>query len=191
MTQQQANDTFQKPAYDISLRYAAVLNTMLLTAFYAPLLPIGLLWGLVGLSGLYWAEKWVLIKNSSVPHNMSNQLSLAMIEILEYFLPVYCGANLIFQYLIVTAKPTDDTLSADDIITFVHQSSKYAVFGVLVGIVHCFLPMEDINMFFFRSKPAELTKLDYDTALRQDFETDYRRENPATKEEARSNPLDY
>lgn len=48
---------FEKPDYDMSVRYALILQTMYATAFYAPLIPFGLFFSCIGLTLLYWAEK--------------------------------------------------------------------------------------------------------------------------------------
>ncbi len=56
----------EEPIYDISLRYAVIINTMLLTAFYAPLIPIGLIWSSIFIVFIYWIEKFKLLRESSI-----------------------------------------------------------------------------------------------------------------------------
>ena len=43
------NDIAEETEFDIARRYAVLLNTIFSTAFYAPVLPISLLWGLIAI----------------------------------------------------------------------------------------------------------------------------------------------
>ena len=79
----------EEPEFDIARRYATLLNTMFSTAFYAPIQPIVLIWGLFAILFHYWADKYTLIKRKVVRYNMSSELSIEMTEHLEYFLPIY------------------------------------------------------------------------------------------------------
>ena len=51
-----------------------------------------------------------------------------MIEFLEYFLPIYSGSNLLFAFLI--GGPF---------------SILFPILGVVVSILHAFLPMDQVN----------------------------------------------
>lgn len=61
----------EETEFDIAKRYAVLLNTMFSTAFYAPVMPIALVWGLVAILLHYWAEKFALLRRKVVRHNMS------------------------------------------------------------------------------------------------------------------------
>jgi hypothetical protein len=80
--------------------YAFVMNTMLLTAFYAPLLPISLGYSLFCLFLAYWIFKWQLLRRRVVKNSLSVTLSQEMTDVLELFLPVYCIGNLIFSTIL-------------------------------------------------------------------------------------------
>lgn len=56
MTQIQLNTLMEEPEYDISIRYPIIINTIFVTAFYAPLIPLALIFGCLALTTLYWAE---------------------------------------------------------------------------------------------------------------------------------------
>lgn len=94
------------------MRYATVLNTIFITAFYAPLIPIGLLWTLIGIFFLYWIEKFKLLNCNSVKSYQGATLPNSMTEILEWFLPLYCFANLLFE-LVLNPCNHDITASID------------------------------------------------------------------------------
>jgi hypothetical protein len=57
MTQAEANTLFEGPKIDIAGRYAILLKTMLLTCFYAPAMPIALIFTIVGLILTFWVDK--------------------------------------------------------------------------------------------------------------------------------------
>lgn len=95
------NVLFEDPNYNIALRYAYVLNSMFITAFYAPLIPIVLIWTVLGLTFTYFLDKYKLLRHSVVYYNMGKNLSVEMTEVLEGFLPIFCVGYWMFTYLVV------------------------------------------------------------------------------------------
>ena len=86
--------------FDIALRYAIILNTLFSTAFYAPILPVTLVWGLIAVLLHYWSDKYALLRRKVVKYSMSSDLSTEMTEHLEYFLPIYSVIiNILMAYL--------------------------------------------------------------------------------------------
>ena len=43
--------------YNMAKRYAEIMKTMWFTFFYAPAIPIGILWSAVGILLYYWVDK--------------------------------------------------------------------------------------------------------------------------------------
>jgi hypothetical protein len=84
--------------------YAFILNTMFLTAFYSPLLPIGLVYSMLGLMMHYWVQKYILINRRKVTTALGSSLSNSMTGILELFLPIFCIGNLLFVTMIAYPK---------------------------------------------------------------------------------------
>ena len=60
ITQLKLNEIYEEVSFDIVSRYTTVLKSMYLTAFYAPILPIGVLWCLLGLLLQYVVDKVAL-----------------------------------------------------------------------------------------------------------------------------------
>lgn len=48
---------------DMADRYATLIRTILLGSFYAPAMPVALLWSIVGLVLTYWADKVGFLSN--------------------------------------------------------------------------------------------------------------------------------
>lgn len=65
---------------------------MFMAAFYAPLLPLGLLFTAICLYLNYLVDKKTIIK-SRVPHDLRSKMSIEMIENLEHFLTIYVVKN--------------------------------------------------------------------------------------------------
>ena len=62
---------------------------MWVTFLYAPLIPIVVPFSLVNLIATYYVEKYTLLRRSSVKEILSKQVSLEMIELLEYIIIFY------------------------------------------------------------------------------------------------------
>ncbi|KAL4484378.1 hypothetical protein ABPG74_019555 [Tetrahymena malaccensis] len=166
-TQSELNLLYENPQFQIQERYAQILMTMFTTAFYSPIVPITIFWSLIGLILQYWVDKYNLIHRSTVKYNMSAELSIEMTEHLEYFLPIQSISTLIFyQY----ANGGDWGLSS--------------IIGTAIGLLHAFLPMQLINERFFEINKSQANTIDYEEAQKY-FITDYSRENPIYKQQAR------
>ena len=51
------NRLFEGVQVDMAAKYAALMKTMLLTAFYAPVAPVATVFAVVGLVMVYWSDK--------------------------------------------------------------------------------------------------------------------------------------
>ena len=57
LTQSQANKVWEDPGFPIQSNSAVVMNTMWFTAFYSPLIPVGIILSLGALIYEYWIFK--------------------------------------------------------------------------------------------------------------------------------------
>mmetsp|Transcript_38796 Transcript_38796/g.34491 ORF Transcript_38796/g.34491 Transcript_38796/m.34491 type:complete len:205 (+) Transcript_38796:1333-1947(+) len=57
MTQEQLNELYEDPTFAFSARLAYFSRTMCVIAFFAPLVPILSIWGILGMVGMYWIDK--------------------------------------------------------------------------------------------------------------------------------------
>lgn len=95
-----------------------------------------------------------------------------MTELLELFLPLYCTANLVFEYLILKTVENQPDGDTNAIVDMYNKSSNYAKIGILVGIVHCILPMKEINKYIMPTKPAPVNTFTHQEA-KKFFATTY------------------
>ncbi|EAR82133.2 kinase domain protein (macronuclear) [Tetrahymena thermophila SB210] len=168
LTQRQINTLYEEPEHNLAFEYSGLQKTMLFTAFYAPLIPVGILFSMLGIMLLYFIQKYKILNHRTIRYSMSNLLSLEMIELTEYILPIYCLSNIVFSYIL-------------------NQNSHISIFSALavaIGIFNIFLPMNAINEFFFYVKPCPPLKEKYSENI-SNFQFDYDRANPATDDYAR------
>lgn len=67
---------------------------MLMTAMYAPLIPLGPFFSLIAIFLSYWTAKYNLIRRSIVSYSLGKDLSVEMTELLEYIIVIYALSNL-------------------------------------------------------------------------------------------------
>eukprot|EP01017_Pseudomicrothorax_dubius_P049142 TRINITY_DN9094_c0_g1_i9.p1 TRINITY_DN9094_c0_g1~~TRINITY_DN9094_c0_g1_i9.p1 ORF type:complete len:714 (-),score=160.72 TRINITY_DN9094_c0_g1_i9:100-2241(-) len=171
LTQEQANAIFEGIEFDIAQRYANIIKTMLFTAFYCPVVPLATLISACGLILTYWVDKYVLLRRAKEPPALSGELSMEMTEVLEYILPAFAIGNIVFEQFLLSSGEKG---AGTDIISWVTFA---------VGIINAFLPMGWLNEKLFPTGEEQTTNETYNQA-RRNFEEEYDRENPATRDEA-------
>lgn len=71
---------YERPAFDISTSYAVILKNMYVVAFYASVIPIGLIITCFALLAHYWVEKYNIARRRTIKYNYSSEMSTEMIE---------------------------------------------------------------------------------------------------------------
>jgi hypothetical protein len=67
LSQDEANKLFEGPQIDLANRNAHLVKTYMVTMFYAPMLPVGILISAVALGLDYWATKYMLLRVHARP----------------------------------------------------------------------------------------------------------------------------
>ena len=129
---------------------------MFLTAFYSPLLPLGLAYSLVGLLINYWMQKRMLLRRRTVSNSLNTALSLEMTNALELFLPILCFGNLIFITMIANPEAELAINNSEQqygffwsLVQLFLSSSYLNKVGVFIGLIHYCLPSQRINKLVF------------------------------------------
>ena len=73
----------ENPLYLNGKRYADIMKTMWFTFLYSPVIPIGTVFSLFGLFLHYWADKYNLINKFTAKENISLDLTLSMLDMLD------------------------------------------------------------------------------------------------------------
>eukprot|EP01016_Furgasonia_blochmanni_P004483 TRINITY_DN1173_c0_g1_i2.p1 TRINITY_DN1173_c0_g1~~TRINITY_DN1173_c0_g1_i2.p1 ORF type:complete len:279 (-),score=51.93 TRINITY_DN1173_c0_g1_i2:190-1026(-) len=165
LTQAELHEVYEGVDFSIAFRYAGIMRTMFATAFYAPIIPLALVWSIIAMLCIYWADKYVLIRRCKRPDTLSSKLSVEMTELLEWILPLYALGNFFFNFRMLDV-----------------QDPKNFII-LMIGLANAFLPMETINTMLFPPKPKPTQTNTYDQE-KLSLEEDYDRVNPATKRKA-------
>ncbi|KAL4454285.1 hypothetical protein ABPG74_012242 [Tetrahymena malaccensis] len=164
LTQGEANELMELPSYSIGWRYADITKTMWLTFFFSPLVPISTFISLLAMVFYYLIDKYNLIFRRIVKESIGYNLSFEMLELIEYNVFLHCMGNFIFRWIL------------GQYIDYI----SLALFGL--SVIFIILPLELINEWFFEIVSIQEVK-PY-KQVKDQFDTDYERENPITKEKA-------
>eukprot|EP01016_Furgasonia_blochmanni_P028922 TRINITY_DN3045_c0_g1_i7.p2 TRINITY_DN3045_c0_g1~~TRINITY_DN3045_c0_g1_i7.p2 ORF type:complete len:400 (+),score=43.92 TRINITY_DN3045_c0_g1_i7:2281-3480(+) len=165
LTQAELHQVYEGVDFDIAARYAGIIKTMFTTALFASLLPVGLVWAMLAIFSIYWADKYSLVRRCKRPPTLGAKLSREMCELLEWILPIHAYGNM---------------TTSDRILDFEVRNHKFLL---AIGVANAILPMDKINRILFPSKKKILSEKTYDQ-VKLDLGEDYDRMNPATKRRA-------
>lgn len=168
ISQIDANTMFENPSVDIAQRYANMNKTILLTFFYAPLVPVGFIFSLCGIFFEYWVSKYLLLRRHSWPKRLSGELSAVMIQVIPWAILLYSIMNYIYM----------NYLNPDN--------SGLAFIWMLIMLGYIFLPLDSIFSCFIKRSITIWDELyankNYDV-MAAEFIDDYDRSNPVTVHE--------
>ncbi len=97
ITQKQANQYMEDSKYSMGKKYSEIIQTLWFTYLYATLIPIGAFCSLFGLLCLYWADKYTLLKVQSVTENVSGDICIHELKLLDITLFLKPLGEIIFD----------------------------------------------------------------------------------------------
>jgi len=174
LNQKQAHEIFEDPSVDMSYKYSLVVKTVLLASFYAPSLPIILVFAILGLTFIYWVDKYIFLRRSALPFSLGSELAESMIEHLEWSTFIYALGNLLVVYSL------DDHTGE---LAYETVPKVWAWLAIIVSLVHIFLPMAAVNEKLFDVVDEVTETIPYSKA-RSNFFTDYDVANPISHDRA-------
>lgn len=121
----------EDPDYLSAKRYSDIMKTMWFTFFYGSIIPIGPTLSCIGLSFYYYIDLYNILTRRTVKESISNELSSAMIEMLEGIIFASALGGMIMSY------------------AFYNNFSKYDLILLAIAIIYSLLPMEDISERIF------------------------------------------
>lgn len=168
ISQIDANVMYENPSVDIAQRYANMSKTILLTFFYAPLVPVGFFFSLGAIIFEYWVSKYLLLRRHSWPKRLSGELSGIMIQLIPWAVLAYSIMNYIYM----------NYLNPDE--------SDLAFIWMLIMLGYTFLPLDSIFSCFIKRSITVWEELyankTYET-MAVEFVDDFDRSNPVTVHE--------
>ncbi|KAL4466145.1 hypothetical protein ABPG72_000691 [Tetrahymena utriculariae] len=167
LTQKELQNVFEEPPFLIEFQYSQTMRTLFMTLAYCTIMPFCLIYSILALIIQYFTAKYDLIKRTFVPFNMGSSLSYNMIKMLKMSIIIYSLSSFFFTLMTVHS----------------HQFNFPAFIGIIISIVHFFIPIQKLNLKYFKIQRAVNNSEKYDK-VKLNFITDYDRENPATKRQA-------
>ena len=174
LNQRKAHKLFEDPSIDMSSKYSLLVTTVLLAAFYAPALPVALIFAMICLTLIYWSDKYILLRRTALPFSLGSELPESMIEHLEWAIFLYACGNAIVAYTLVdnTGELAYSTIP------------KYWVWlSMAVSLLHIVLPMQLINEKLFKIKSRQENRKETYEDSKPKFFTDYDLLNPIQQEQ--------
>lgn len=107
------------------------MKTMWFTFFYGDIIPLGILFSIMGLTLYYFVDKYNVLRRRTIKESLSKHLSIEMIEMLELII-IFTGIG----NTVVSSILFGEVKWQDFII-------------IIIGIVYILLPMEDISSVLF------------------------------------------
>jgi hypothetical protein len=134
-----------------------------------------MIYSVASLLACYFIDKWVLLRRRRVTSALGADLSYEMIDLLEWFLPLFCLANIFFDYLIVPdtdyATYKDTKFNFHSLISIFDNASYYSIAGLIIGFVHSIIPTHALNEELFSLDDITLsipfTKAAYENIKRE------------------------
>ena len=163
-TQKELNDIYELPDMQIASKYSYIFKTVLMTMFYLPIFPFGVIISLLGLILSYFLEKFNFTHNYKRPEMLNSKLGKFYFNFFICILLSYCLGNYIFM---------EDIFISDS-----WRVANLLFFGILSIIPYT----KPITYYFNKNNDFDLDSKPI-SDLYFSFYNDYQRQNPFTKKE--------
>ncbi|CAD8126002.1 unnamed protein product [Paramecium sonneborni] len=167
LNQMEANQLFEGPQVSFYDQYSYLCKTTWLTLFFAPITPISILFGLIGLILYYWIQKYLLFRRNRKPPFQSSHLDREMLSLLDLS-PLLLST---MQFLI------DYSFHSSQLCQTINVASL-AVSGLELIIPTC-----RIHRILYKDVYEEELQVRYEDIYLK-LSTDYDRTNPLTQQVA-------
>ncbi|KAL4487142.1 hypothetical protein ABPG72_001594 [Tetrahymena utriculariae] len=163
LTQEEANILCERPVHEIEICYAEIINTIYISVFFSPIIPVGMILCLFGFLLLYWTQKYIVIYKRSVKQQVSIKLSQEMTNSLEVIVGIYPISCSVFYFI------SSGTLTVLQIIS------------IFCGVLYILIPSDLLIKNLFKFPNPKQEQQIYPIAYSR-FKTTYSRLNPITSE---------
>ena len=164
--QKELNELYEYPPMNVSAKYSYIAKTILMSFFYVPIFPLGIVISLLGFILGYWLEKYNFSNMYKMPEMLNRQIAEFYTN---YFVLVFFVYG-IGDWVFLHDKYESKTWSLVNII----------LFGVLI-----IFPYHQMLTFdYLHFEESSLHEEDYNKKY-TDFLNDYERANPMTEKEGK------
>jgi hypothetical protein len=89
MTQRELNTYFENPKVEFAFKFSYILKTVLMSLFYVPILPCGVIISFFGLIFAYWIEKYYIVRYYKLPEMPNENLADFLLDNFKVVLFIY------------------------------------------------------------------------------------------------------
>ena len=91
------NESHENPLYLSGKRYADIMKTMWFSFLYSPVVPLGSIFSFIGLTFYYWVDKYNIVHKFTAKENISIDLTMKMIDLLDLIIIIHAVGDLFFK----------------------------------------------------------------------------------------------
>jgi hypothetical protein len=166
INQKDLNELYEFPPMNVSAKYSYIAKTILMSFFYIPIFPLGIIISFLGFIFAYWIEKYNFANMYKIPEMLNRQITEFYTN---YFVLVFFVYG-IGDYVFLRDTYENRTWSLVNII----------IFGVLI-----IFPYHQMLTFdYLKFEESQIYEKDYDEKYTE-FTNDYERANPMTEKEGK------
>lgn len=164
-TQQQAHEIYEGPDYRIADKYSSIHKNVFICVFYMCMFPYGSIFQVISIFFFYWCAKLTLLRRCAYPSNLSIELHESIYTIMTFLPIVLAVGGVCYEFVLVDRRVN----------LIIHIFNL-----ILAAIITIVLQKAQVG-----SRKGEEKKLDkiycYED-VKKEFQTDYDKCNPATKD---------
>ena len=166
ITQKELNDLYELSDMDISSKYSYIAKTVLMSFFYIPIFPLGIIISFFGFCFFYWLEKYNFANRYKRPKMINGQIAEFYNNFFIIALFVYSVGDIIF-------------------LSGVYETKKWSRVNIITFGVLIIFPYHQIfSRNFLKFKQSEIHKETYEKAS---FDEEiYEKTNPMTHNREKS-----
>ena len=164
MTQKELNELYEYPDMDIASKYSYISKTLLMTMFYLPIFPLGVLISLIGLIVAYFLEKFNFAHGYKRPEMLNEKLGEFHFNFFISVLICYTIGNYIFM---------KDILNND----------YWKIVNISLFCILAIIPYTKPIYHYFNLSNDFTIESQSISDIYFSFYNDYQRQNPFTKKE--------
>ena len=166
ISQKELNELYEYPPMNVSAKYSYIAKTILMSFFYIPIFPLGIVISLLGFIFGYWLEKYNFSNRYKMPEMLNRQITEFYTNYFVLVFFVYGIADYIFLY--------------DSQDNKIWPLVNIIIFGVLI-----IFPYHQMLTFdYLKFEESQIYEKDYDEKYTE-FTNDYERANPMTEKEGK------
>ena len=163
-TQKELNDLYQYPDMDISAKYSYIFKTVLMSMFYLPIFPLGILISLLGLIFAYFLEKFNFTHIYKRPEMLNEKIGEFYFDFFIFVLLSYSIGNYIFLHILF-------------------KVDSWAIVNIVLFGILTIIPYTNPIVYHFNLSNDFDIDLNPINDIYFSFYNDYQRQNPFTKKE--------